>query len=124
MMFQDGSDEDDIEIIRGEDVVRTLHNRESTEEDKDDKNLSRLSVEVKLTKKRFSNRYSKMLTNEVVVNKLIDHCLELTTNMRVWMESHPNEPLPERSKEFPGKCDQATVLALRVGDTSNTTLHN
>lgn len=59
----------------------------------------------------------------LIVNKLTNHCLQVTQESRKFMENNPQKKLPKDYKLYPGKMDHSTVLAFKVGleDTVSST---
>ena len=59
-------------------------------------------------------RSSSSLNPGDIVDKLISHCLTTTQSSREFMEKHPDKILPKSYKEYPGKLDHTTCIALKV----------
>ncbi|KAH3767128.1 cyclophilin B [Pelomyxa schiedti] len=51
---------------------------------------------------------------EGIVQRIIQHCINLTAGSRQWMEEHPNRRLPKDYTQFPGKLDHTTCVALYI----------
>lgn len=49
-----------------------------------------------------------------IVEKLVQHCLETTQSSRDFMEQNPEKILPKNYREYPGKLDHTTCVALKV----------
>ena len=61
-------------------------------------------------------------TPSSICDELVDHCFEVTTSSRHFMETNPSEPLPEDFDLYPGKMDHSSVVCIQVG--SRTTSAN
>lgn len=59
-------------------------------------------------------RSSSSLNPGDIVDKLISHCLKTTQSSREFMEKNPEKILPKSYKEYPGKLDHTTCIALKV----------
>ncbi|KAH3765555.1 cyclophilin B [Pelomyxa schiedti] len=51
---------------------------------------------------------------DVVVRRITDYCTKVTAPSRSFMEENPQRKLPCDYKNFPGKLDHTTCIALRV----------
>ena len=52
---------------------------------------------------------------QYLVEKLIDHCFNVTESARKFLEEN-NRKLPKDYQKYPGKMDHSTIVAFRVGD--------
>jgi hypothetical protein len=59
---------------------------------------------------------------EVVVNKLLDHCMKVTEVGRKWMEDNGGKKLSKDFAKYPGKMDHTTVVCVKVGKITPGTL--
>ena len=49
-----------------------------------------------------------------IVHRLINHCVATNRNAAIFMQDNPTKKLPKDYKEYPGKMDHTTCVALRV----------
>ena len=61
--------------------------------------------------KIFKSNEHKDATPSIITNTLLQHCEELTKETRVYLENNPLARIP---KEYPGRLDHATCLAVKV----------
>jgi hypothetical protein len=55
------------------------------------------------------------LLPSVVLEALMNYCIETTEPGRKWMELNPGQQLPDDYSRYPGKMDHTTCLIHRVG---------
>jgi len=75
---------------------------------------------VKKKKKLLSHRHNEVVAEKIeldaIIARLLDHCFDLTVNTRNYLKNVKNiSQVPNSSKEYPGKCDNASVVAIRAG---------
>jgi hypothetical protein len=61
-----------------------------------------------------SNHKTK-LDVKLIVDVLLQHCVNITKSSREFMENNPKQKQPHDFKAYPGKLDHATCVCLRVG---------
>eukprot|EP01130_Rhizamoeba_saxonica_P018218 TRINITY_DN9045_c0_g1_i1.p1 TRINITY_DN9045_c0_g1~~TRINITY_DN9045_c0_g1_i1.p1 ORF type:complete len:1308 (+),score=321.61 TRINITY_DN9045_c0_g1_i1:4304-8227(+) len=72
-------------------------------------------------KKRKRLKKEHLFTNiqpSVMVDRIIEYCLETTRNTREFMENNPNLGQPKDYKEYPGKMDHTTCVIAKACTTS------
>jgi CRP-like cAMP-binding protein len=60
-----------------------------------------------------SSRPTSLSVSEIV-EKLISHAISTTDSSREFMEAYPDRILPKDYKQYPGKLDHTTCLALKI----------
>lgn len=54
------------------------------------------------------------LDPNIVTEKLIQYAITVTEKSKVFMETHPNQPLPSDYKLYPGKLDHTSCVSIKV----------
>jgi len=58
-----------------------------------------------------------------ITQQIIQHCNNITSKGRSFMEKYPGKPLPSNYGKFPGKMDHTTCVCIRVPNTFSTSLN-